>query len=360
LITSNLNYKTYDTNGSTVAFPIPFQFWADGDIVATLRDNTTLVETVLEITTDYNLSGGSGAVGTLTTTTTYASGSKLLIERQTSQQQTVDLTSTDDFDAESLEDQLDKTVAMVQETSTEGGLAVQGNKFDAETVDFNLPSADAGKAIKWNATATGFENSSVDPDDASDYADAAAASAAAAASSASNASTSETNAAASALAAADSAASVNLPDIESGDAGKILKVKATEDGYELFNLLNIVYPIGSVVTLGVPTNPSTLYGIGTWTQVEGKVIVGLSSGETEFDTLNETGGAKTHTLTISEIPSHRHNLRAGTEVGGVLRAPTSDHNSYTSPGVYTDYQGGDAAHNNLQPYIVKYVWERTA
>jgi microcystin-dependent protein len=56
----------------------------------------------------------------------------------------------------------------------------------------------------------------------------------------------------------------------------------------------------------------TTYGSGDGTttfnlpNLKGKTIVGRDSGQTEFDTLGETGGAKTHTLTISEIPSHTH------------------------------------------------------
>lgn len=44
--------------------------------------------------------------------------------------------------------------------------------------------------------------------------------------------------------------------------------------------------------------------------MQGRVVVGRDSGQTEFDTLGETGGAKTHTLTAAEsgLPAHTHNL----------------------------------------------------
>lgn len=165
MITNKDNIVVYDTDGTTDVFPITFQFWANTDIVAKLRNNTTLIETELVLTTDFTLSGGNGLVGNLTTTSVYPSGSKLLIQRETSRQQTVDLTSTDDFNAESVEAQLDKTVAMVQEVANASALIVKGSPFDEGDIDFTLPSPSAGKVLKWNATENGFVNSTNNPDE---------------------------------------------------------------------------------------------------------------------------------------------------------------------------------------------------
>lgn len=112
---------------------------------------------------------------------------------------------------------------------------------------------------------------------------------------------------------------------------------------------NIFYPVGIVITLGVSTNPNTLLGFGTWTAIAGRVIVGIDAGQTEFDTLNETGGAKTHTLTTNELPVNNYG-------GSTALFNTGS----TNNGLINAVAGGGAAHNNLQPYIVKYVWERTA
>lgn len=138
-------------------------------------------------------------------------------------------------------------------------------------------------------------------------------------------------------------------------------VNAVNDG--LSELLETIYPVGIVVTLGVSTNPATLFGIGTWTAITGKVIVGKASSGT-FNTLNATGGEETHTLTISEMPAHDHGDITSNTVSHPFAGPGSvssavrDGGSHAAPRAPT--QGGGQAHNNLQPYIVKYVWERTA
>jgi len=125
------------------------------------------------------------------------------------------------------------------------------------------------------------------------------------------------------------------------------------------NLLNAVYPVGSVVTLGVSTNPATLFGIGTWSAIAGRVIVGIDAGQTEFDTLDETGGAKTHTLSTAEMPAHTHTVSGySPNSGGTATLQGSPAGADVT--VTTSSTGSGDAHNNLQPYIIKYVWQRTA
>tara|TARA_Y100000401_G_scaffold99177_1_gene87293 strand:- start:1157 stop:1882 length:726 start_codon:yes stop_codon:yes gene_type:complete len=125
-----------------------------------------------------------------------------------------------------------------------------------------------------------------------------------------------------------------------------------------------VYPVGSIyINAAVATNPGTLLGFGTWAAFgAGRVMVGIDASQTEFDTLEETGGAKTHTLTVSELPSHTHNNPAG-----ISPAPNANDVDITGGNgrtidnnVVTDATGGGSAHNNLQPYIVVYMWKRTA
>lgn len=118
------------------------------------------------------------------------------------------------------------------------------------------------------------------------------------------------------------------------------------------------WPIGSIYISVVNTNPSQWFG-GTWAAFgTGRCLVGVDTTQTEFNTVMKTGGEKTHKLTINEMPSHNHRLSFG-----------QGNNSAGNPGVYgtdsnakpyTEGNGGDKPHNNLQPYITVYMWRRTA
>lgn len=124
---------------------------------------------------------------------------------------------------------------------------------------------------------------------------------------------------------------------------------------------NALYPVGSIYMSVNNTNPSTFFG-GTWEAWgAGKVPVGVDTNDTDFATVEKTGGEKTHTLTVSEMPSHKHTVEAigsGTtqqELTAFNVGTTSGIDSYAG----TDFTGGGQAHNNLQPYITCYMWKRT-
>jgi len=124
--------------------------------------------------------------------------------------------------------------------------------------------------------------------------------------------------------------------------------------------LSTVYPVGSIyMNASSGTNPATLLGFGTWSAFGGgRVLVGLTSSDEDFNTVEETGGSKTHTLTTNEIPSHRHQINhsnQGDSFGGTPSISVQNGN----PGKYTMYEGGGASHNNVQPYITVYMWKRT-
>ena len=127
-------------------------------------------------------------------------------------------------------------------------------------------------------------------------------------------------------------------------------------------VLKKAYPIGSVyINASNATNPASLLGFGTWSAFgAGKVMVGLDAGDTSFDTAGETGGAKTHTLTVAEMPSHKHPM-ARADGGATYQYSYKNNVGHPTSGVaYTESAGGGGAHNNLQPYIVVYFWKRTA
>lgn len=123
------------------------------------------------------------------------------------------------------------------------------------------------------------------------------------------------------------------------------------------------HPVGDIYLSVNPTNPGTLYG-GTWVVWgSGRVPVGVNTSDTDFKTVEKTGGAKTHTLTVQEIPNHDHDLNAVNE--GVDNPNGGYHPGWTFNKQYTAQvmsasTGGGQAHNNLQPYITCYMWKRIA
>lgn len=150
-------------------------------------------------------------------------------------------------------------------------------------------------------------------------------------------------------------------DVQITTGGKIatlnLKSAAVAD---MANLMALIYPIGFVITLGVSTNPGTLLGVGTWTAIAGRVIVGIDAGQTEFDTLDETGGSKTANLAHTHTVSNEGWGEGPTPASGRLLAGATDGGASSSTGGVTSGSGGSAAQSILPPYITKYVWQRTA
>lgn len=137
---------------------------------------------------------------------------------------------------------------------------------------------------------------------------------------------------------------------------------ATKQTATIAATLAVVYPVGSIYTSTVSTNPNTLFGFGTWAAFgEGRVLVGKASSGT-FLTAGSTGGTETHTLTVAEMPSHTHGQKVTANTGPSTRIDfTSDTDGAEyDQGVQTYPTGGGGAHNNLQPYVVVYMWQRTA
>ena len=157
-----------------------------------------------------------------------------------------------------------------------------------------------------------------------------------------------------------------------GDSGQVMSTNGS--GQVSFTTLTGVtatisnaYPVGSIyMNCSNATNPGTLLGFGTWaTFGAGRVLVGIDSSDTDFDGAEETGGSKTHTLTTAELPSHRHQVGSndsGTGTGGAAgnMELVRDAGTGNGPAVNSSFTGSGDAHNNVQPYIVVYMWKRTA
>jgi hypothetical protein len=151
--------------------------------------------------------------------------------------------------------------------------------------------------------------------------------------------------------------------------------------------LQVAYPVGSIYMNATNnTNPATLLGFGTWTAFgAGRMPVGFNSEDPLFDTAEETGGSKdaivvshTHTATSTVTdPGHRHFVGStdstandGSAVAqefvrdaGVGLGPNTFTNT-TTTGITvatTNASTGSSGTNaNLPPYIVVYMWKRTA
>ena len=194
--------------------------------------------------------------------------------------------------------------------------------------------------------------------------------------------------------------------------------KGIADAHELLaGIFDAIYPVGSIymsVDLDTPAKVIEKFG-GTWVAWgSGKVPVGVDTDDTDFDTVEESGGAKTVTLTADQIPSHNHTYDKAPSTTGNTTLTTSQipshnhsdgyitnplgasatgttrvsyyisnsspsspvlvnsantgnaggggsHNhSITSSSTNTGSKGGGQSHTNLQPYITCYMYKRTA
>jgi hypothetical protein len=139
------------------------------------------------------------------------------------------------------------------------------------------------------------------------------------------------------------------------------------------NTVEAMYPVGAIYLSTGDTNPAELFGFGTWERFgNGRALVGVNESETEFSTVSKTGGAKTHKLTVNEMPSHTHiqdshyhnfDLHAtGCTNSGTGPVGSDCYGTYTKSTAKTTASnqntGGGAAHNNLPPYVTVYIWRR--
>lgn len=183
---------------------------------------------------------------------------------------------------------------------------------------------------------------------------------------------------------------VNAVPVANGGTG------ASSVAAAVSNLSASIYPVGSIyINAGVTTNPATLLGFGTWTAFgAGRVMVGLNSSDSAFDTLQETGGSKdaivvshTHTASTGAAGAASGSITTGNpgdfgalrDTGsGVLSGATYNGNrpqgsagggSYSTLGVSipdhthavtVNSTGSSGTNANLQPYITVCMWLRTA
>lgn len=130
-------------------------------------------------------------------------------------------------------------------------------------------------------------------------------------------------------------------------------------------VLDNVYPVGSIYMNVNSTNPGTLFG-GTWEQIQGRFLLGMSSSYPA----GSQGGEAEHTLTEAEIAPHKHTLAYGPDSSASSTgfpygiAAGSATNSAGGRGYASNLgtfsAGGGQSHNNMPPYLSVYIWKRTA
>lgn len=193
------------------------------------------------------------------------------------------------------------------------------------------------------------------------------------------------------------------------------KITNLENKTTVKAIIDVVYPVGSIYISKESVNPGTLWPGTSWTrEAEGRCIIGVGTG---YPTAGATGGSSTVTLATTQIPSHAHTTPnhthtwSGTTSGagehshsfyypqsnvfgfsmhtsengnGVLgkanyggfyanvkecyasingvgnHTHTYSGTTSSNNGGNTGSTGGGGSHNNMQPYIVMYIWRRTA
>lgn len=170
------------------------------------------------------------------------------------------------------------------------------------------------------------------------------------------------------------AATLNGLDTENYKDGSVTLAKIASD------VFSRLYPVGSVYTNATDnTNPATLLGFGTWEAFGvGRVMVGVDSAQTEFAAAGQTGGQKTvqahnHTGSTAGAGAHNHSIGSNivTSSSSTNRLTLSGSAQQATWTTSTTSSVGDHAHsfttnstgsgtNNMNPYVVVYMWRRTA
>lgn len=179
--------------------------------------------------------------------------------------------------------------------------------------------------------------------------------------------------------------------------GQVKENSIIDTGY---NNLDQIYPVGSIYMSVNAVSPSLLFG-GTWEKLQDVFLLGANNSN-----LGTTGGEQTHTLSVNEMPKHKHEqeshnhtqnshghspgsgrsfMTAPTgsgwiEVGGsnvsgsgyhyVATKDSKNYNVYVAGSGNTTATnqstvaknketGGGLAHNNMPPYLAVNIWKRT-
>ena len=263
-------------------------------------------------------------------------------------------------------------ILLMTEAKFATGNAENPNKVDnSKHSDSATEANHAASADEADHAATADSATSAETANTADEANHAATADSATSAETANTATSAGHASTADSAGAASSAVTAQKDIDGND---IKTVYAKKTDLELF--IDTVYPVSSIYFSVSSVNPATIFGRGTWVQWgNGKIPVGVDTGDSAFNTVEKTGGSKTHTITKTELPTDRIKLSAsgGTNPTASMHrgheGGISDVSKWGVVGIGSDdFEGdlttfplGDGTPMNIQnPYITCYMWKRTA
>ena len=157
----------------------------------------------------------------------------------------------------------------------------------------------------------------------------------------------------------DSLNSTSKTDALSADAGRRLNEKIAEGGgISKEQLLDMVYPIGSLYMSMNATDPKDLFG-GTWERIKDRFL--LACGDTYAN--GTTGGESEVKLTVDQMPSHTHGYTRSRLFFSDPQGQNAigyNNNIGQAIGAATHAAGGNKPHNNMPPYLAVYIWKRVS
>ena len=129
-------------------------------------------------------------------------------------------------------------------------------------------------------------------------------------------------------------------------------------GVDTQTIIDTIYPMGSIYITLNQTSPSKLFPGTYWKQIKNRFLLSASSTYSA----SSVGGEATHTLTKNEMPNHQHSIwfpnSSGEQSAEIGYPEAGSRNTYYAEASKTSGTGGGAAHNNMPPYLVVYMWER--
>ena len=344
---SQENKIEYSPSAGTTAFEFDIAYFDESDIIVTSENAAGAVTTIPAIEYSVVATNGDTSNGcTVTLDNATLAGDTVVISRDVPYTQLYDLQNGSTIVPAALNTALDRTVAQSQQLRDDADRHLTHPITDADGLSYEAPSVinRANKALGYDgdgnvtALAIGGEGGITGVDTAKGL---------------------DLNSGIAEAKVDGTTTEFNAGNIAVKDGG-ISSAKI--DNSVILAVIDATYPVGSLYTnASVATNPATLLGVGTWTAFgAGRVIVGLNGADTDFDTIGETGGTKTETLNETQIPAHTHtNIEPDASVtfyeGGVAATAVPSGSASVSGST-----GGGLPHNNVQPYVVCYMWKRTA